>query len=429
MLTVELLVVAVLILVNGLLAMSELAVVSARTARLKALADQGRRGAATALALAADPGRFLSTVQIGITLVGILAGAFSGAPLAGRLAAWLATAGLAANVAELLAFGAVVTLITYLSLVVGELVPKQLALRNAEGIAAAVAPAMAVLARLCAPLVWVLSASQHGLLRLLGRSGDGAAAVTEEELRTLVAEAESAGVLEPEERRMIAGVMRLADRSVRAVMTPRREVDWIDLGDDDETIRKTILESGHSRLPAVDGREENVVGIVQAKDVLDAYLAGTTPNIRDVVREAPVVIDTLDALDVLERLKASPVPMALVHDEYGNFEGIVTPADLLVSIAGAFAAGVGPGEPHVVMRQDGSYLLSGAMPADEMAELLQLKLPHERDYHTLAGFVLAVLKSLPQVGEAFEEQGWRFEVIDLDGPRIDKVLAARVGPA
>lgn len=424
MLTIELLVVAALILLNGVLSMSELAVVSARTARLKALAAEGRRGADTALALAADPGRFLSTVQIGITLVGILAGAFSGATLANRLSAWLIEFGLREKIADPLSFGLVVSAITYLSLVVGELVPKQLALRNAEAVACAVAPTMRMLARIGAPLVWLLNISQGLLLRLVGRRGGDTPQVTDEEIRHLVAEAESAGVLEPEERQMIAGVMRLADRSVRAVMTPRREVDWIDLSDDDETIRRTILDSGHSRLPAVDGAEENVVGVVQAKDVLNAYLGGVTPPIRDFVRDAPIVIDTLDALGTLERLKSATVPMALVHDEYGHFEGIVTPADLLETIAGAFQT-AGDEGPDVVTRADGSYLLNGSMPVDEMADLLGIRLPEDRDYHTLAGFVLAVAKTLPQVGEAFEAQGWRFEIVDLDGPRIDKVLAAQ----
>jgi putative hemolysin len=420
----ELLVVAVLVFLNGLLAMSELAVVSSRIPRLKALATSGRKGASAALQLAADPGRFLSTVQIGISLIGVLAGAFSGTTLAGRLTAVLVSRGMRAEVADPLAFGLVVGLITYLSLVVGELVPKQLALRNPESVASSVAPAMVVLSRICAPLAWLLYVSQEAALRLLGARQEQSAGVTDEEIKTLVAEAETAGVLEPEERRMIAGVMRLADRSVGAIMTPRPDVDWVDLTDDEETIRRTVLDSSRSRLPAMDA-EGVAVGVIQAKDMLNAFLTGKPWNVNELVREAPVVIDTFSALSVLERLRVSQVPMALVHDEYGNFEGIVTPADLLSGIAGAFHGEDENHEPRVVERADGSFLIGGSTPADELADLLNIRLDPDRDYHTVAGFVLAVLKSLPQVGESFEWNGWRFEIVDLDGARIDKLLVSR----
>jgi len=424
MVTFELLVVAVLILLNGLLALSELSVVSSRIPRLKALAASGRTGANAALKLAAEPGRFLSTVQIGISLIGVLAGAFSGTTLAGRLAVFFEAQGMSADAASPLAFGLVVGLITYFSLVIGELVPKQLALRNPEAMASAVAPAMVVLSRLSAPLAWVLYVSQEAVLRLLGARQEQSAGVTDEEIKTLVAEAETAGVLEPEERRMIAGVMRLADRSVAAIMTPRPDVDWVDLADDEETIRRTVLDSSRSRLPAMDA-EGVVVGVIQAKDMLNAFLSGKPWDAKELVREAPVVIDTFSALSVLERLRVSQVPMALVHDEYGNFEGIVTPADLLSGIAGAFHGHDEDNEPRVVERADGSFLIGGSTPADELADLLHIRLDPNRDYHTVAGFVLAVLKSLPQVGDSFEWNGWRFEIVDLDGARIDKLLVSR----
>ncbi|MBX3536346.1 MAG: HlyC/CorC family transporter [Chelatococcus sp.] len=425
MVTFELLVVAVLIVLNGVLAMSELAVVSSRIPRLKALAASGRKGASAALKLASDPGRFLSTVQIGISLIGVLAGAFSGATLATRLTVVLEDGGVSPRFADPLAFGLVVGAITYLSLIIGELVPKQLALRNPEAMASTIAPTMVLLSRLCAPLVYVLYISQDTILRLLGARGERASNVTDEEIKTLVAEAETAGVLDPEERRMIAGVMRLADRSIAAIMTPRPDVDWVDLADDEETIRRTVFDSRRSRLPAMD--EEGIpVGVVQAKDMLNVLLSGEPLKIRELVREAPVVIDTFGALAALERLRTSQVPMALVHDEYGNFEGIVTPADLLSGIAGTFHQGENEDEePGIVERGDGSFLIGGSLPADELADLLNLQLDPDRDYHTVAGFVLSVLKSLPQVGEAFEWQGWRFEIVDLDGPRIDKVLVAR----
>jgi putative hemolysin len=422
----ELAVVIVLMLINGGLAMSELAVVSARPVRLKQMIERGVNGSRRALALASDPGRFLSTVQVGISLVGILAGAFSGATLGARLAAWLGGRGLPEGIAEPIGYGIVVAGITYLSLVIGELVPKQLALRNAEAIACAVAPAMTWLARVGAPLVWLLDASSEAVLTLLGRRPVPSAQVTEDEIKMIVAEAESAGVLEPEERAMIAGVMRLGDRPVRAVMTPRPEVDLIDLSTDPEAIRQRIVTSIHSRLPVIDGAPDEVLGIIQAKDLLGACFNGEPVEPRAFIREAPVIPDTMHALDVITVLKASAVHIGLVHDEYGAFEGVVTASDILESIVGEFRTDEGPAEPYFVRRGDGSYLISGAMPADELVDLLGIRLPDSRTYHTAAGLVLVELGRLPQVGESVDLGGWRFEVVDLDGRRIDKILATRL---
>jgi len=428
MLITEILIVLVLICVNGVLAMSELAVVSSRRSRLKSLVEQGRHGARRALALASDPGKFLSSVQIGITLVGILAGAFSGATIGQRLAEWLVTIGVARGIAEPGAVAVVVAIITYLSLIVGELVPKQIALRNPEGIACTVAPAMVILAKVCLPVVWLLDQSSRVVLRLLGSTASGETSVTEEEIRSLVAEAETAGILEPEERAMIAGVMRLGDRPVRAVMTPRRDVDIIDLSSDRETIRRLIAESPHSRLPVCDGNPEVIIGIIQAKNLLDAFMRDEESDLRKLVTAAPVVPDTMDALDVVGLLKESPVHIGLVHDEYGHFEGVVTSADILEAIVGAFRTEEGPAEPGIVKREDGSFLVSGSMQADELAELLSIPLPEQRSYHTVAGFVLASFGRLPQIGEYTEAHGWRFEVVDLDGRRIDKILIAKGPP-
>ncbi len=426
MLAVELLVVAVLVVVNGVLAMSELAIVSARPARLRVMAEAGSRGARSALALAADPGRFLSTVQIGITLVGVLAGAFSGATLAGRLGSWLQdAAGLSAGLADTLSYAAVVGAITYLSLIIGELVPKQIALRDAEGVASLVAPPMTLLARLSAPLVWLLNKSQRAVLTLFGLHDGGGQNVTDEEIRSIVEEAETAGVLEPEERQMIAGIMRLADRSVRGLMTPRRDVYWIDINESPEDIRRTILESRHSRMPVLDGTDESVLGVIAIKDVLDRLLANKPIDLRALIQQAPSLLDTFNALVALEKLKESAVPLAIVHDEYGHFEGIVTPSDILEAIAGTFR-GETSEEPDVVERPDGSYLLNGSMPADEMADILRIRLGEDRDYATLAGFILSLAKAMPQTGEHFDTQGWRFEIVDLDGSRIDKVIATRL---
>jgi putative hemolysin len=429
MLYIELTIVVALILLNGLLALAELAIVSSRRARLQALVDRGVIGSRRALALATDPGRFLSTVQIGITLVGVLSGAFSGATLGLHLAKWFVDLGLRASVAEALGVGLVVAVITYFSLVIGELVPKQIALRNPEKIAVRVAPAMTVLASIASPIVSFLDISGRAVLRALGYTAQPQHRVTDEEIRSLMAEAETAGVLEPGERAMIAGVMRLGDRPVRAIMTPRREVDMIDLTADPEDIRRTIVESVHSRLPAHAGTPEEMLGVVQAKDLLDAYLRGERPDIRAQVRPAPNVPDTADALDVLNVIKRSPVHIALVHDEYGQFEGVVTNADILEAIAGAFRTDEGAVEPDAVRRQDGSWLISGGMPADEMADRLSIVLPPDHSYHTAAGFVLTQLGHLPEVGESFDTQGWRFEVIDLDARRIDKILASRIAAA
>jgi putative hemolysin len=426
MLFLELLIVILLVAINGGLAMSELAVVSSRAARLKTFAARGVSGAEAALALNADPGRFLSTVQIGITLVGILAGAFSGATLAQRLGDGIEALGVSARIAEPIGFALVVSVITYISLIVGELVPKQLALRNPERVACMVAPTMSFIARVSRPIVVLLNLSGKAVLALFGPAEGSAGKVTEEEIRTLVAEAESAGVLEPEERRMISGVLRLADRSVGGVMTPRLDIEMIDLSASVDEVRKAIATSQHSRLPAHHGSPNEVVGIIQAKDMLDAYLAGQAVDPKDFVRPAPIILETTDALDAVRILRESPVHIGLVYDEYGHFQGVVTTADILEAIAGAFQTDEGAAQPHAVQRADGSWLLEGAMPADEMAEILAIDLPPMRHYHTAAGFALDALGRLPQTGECFQALGYRFEVVDMDGRRIDKLMASRL---
>ncbi len=429
MLYVEIGAVILLIVINGLLAMSELSIVSSRPARLKAMADRSVRGAGRALKLSADPGRFLSTVQIGITLVGVFSGAFSGATLGQRLGETLIEYGVPYRMAGAIGVGIVVALITYGSLIIGELVPKQIALRNPEAIAVRAAPFMTVLAKVAAPLAWLLDVSGRAVLYLLGHRKESEDRVTDEEIKMLVAEAEHHGTIELDERRMIAGVMRLGDRAVRAVMTPRTEVDWINLEADPATLRKLLLETEHSRMPAGEGTVDGMVGVIQTREVLAAALAGKPLDARPYVRIAPIVHDQSDALDVLTTLRESEVPMALVHDEYGHFEGIVTPADILEAITGAFRADADENDPALVHREDGSLLLAGYMPADEMADHLGINLPESRDYETLAGYLLAHFHHLPATGETINAQGWRFEVVDLDGRRIDKVIASRLpGP-
>jgi putative hemolysin len=426
MLAIELGIVTALIVINGLLSMSELAVVSSRPARLAGLVQKRVKGSRRALGLASDPGKFLSTVQMGITLIGVLSGAFSGATLGLRLTNWLVEIGMSRGMADAAGVGAVVTIITYASLIVGELVPKQIALRDPEAVAVRVAPYMVLLAKISLPLVWLLDRSGMSLLWLLGQRGDAEEKISEEEIHTLVVEAENAGILEPGEKEMIAGVMRLGDLPIGGVMTPRHEVSMIDLSDTPEAIRVVFSESPHSRLPVFDGDRNAALGIVQAKDLLDDYLSGRTPDMRQLVRQAPIIPETLDARDVVAILRDSPVHMGLVHDEYGTFQGVVTSADILESIVGSFHTEEGPAELAVVKRGDGSYLISGWMTAVEFAELLHISLPASRQYQTFAGFLLQHFGTIPNVGEHIDAYGWRFEIIDLDGRRIDKVLVAKI---
>jgi putative hemolysin len=428
MLYVEIAVAALLIAINGLLAMSELAVVSSRPARLRTMADNGISGSNRAMKLAADPGRFLSTVQIGITLVGVLSGAYSGATLGDRFADWLQVQGLSEAAAEAIGVGSVVTLITYASLIIGELVPKQIALRNPERVAVRVAPAMTILARIASPFVSLLDISGRLVLRLFGQREQSQDKITDEEIKAVIAEAESAGVLESDERRMISGVLRLGDRPVRGVMTPRTDVDWIDLTAPEVEIFRILTHTQHSRLPAGDSID-TINGVVQARELLAALVDGKPLNLRNHVRSVPTVYDNADALDILGVLRAADVPLALVHDEYGHFDGIVTPADVFEAIVGTFNANMdAEREPPAVKRADNSWLFAGHLPADEMAEHLGIALPDTRSYQTLAGFILANLERLPATGETTDIAGWRFEIVDLDGRRIDKVIATRLPP-
>lgn len=425
---IDLLIVLALISLNGLFALSELAVVSARHPRLKAMAAAGQKGAGSALALADNPGRFLSAVQIGITLIGIINGAYSGEAFGVQATTGLRSLGVPETVAGPLGYGSVIVIITYLSVIVGELVPKSLALRNAERIACAVAPAMTAFSTVAAPFVWLLDVSTRLVFRMFGQSTESESRVTDEEIRTLIAEAETAGVLERGEREMISGVMRLADRAVVGLMTPRTDVDWIDIDRPEAEIRERLISTPHSRLPVGEGSADALIGVVQTRELLATILAGRPFEVRSHVRKAPIVPETTDALDALAILRQADVPMALIHDEYGNFEGLVTPADILEAITGVFKSDVDGAEPHATERDDGSWLLSGAMPADEMGERLGIALPRQRNYETVAGFVLAQMQHLPRTGERVETGGWRFEVVDLDGRRIDKVLASRTRP-
>ncbi len=420
-----------LIGLNGFLAMSELAIVSSRRPRLRGLAASGSKGAAAALKLAADPNKFLSSAQIGITLVAIVNGAFSGERLAGptaeRFVYWF---GVEPALADRLGLGLVIVVITYVSLIIGELVPKQFALRSPEPIAIAVAPLMTWMTRLAAPFAWVLDQTSALVFRLLGQRRDADHVVTEEELRSVVAEAETAGIIEQSERQMISGIMRLADRRVRGVMTPRTDIDWLDADASDADIRAALVRTPHTRLPVAQGSIDDIIGVLQARDVAAALIEGRPLDLRALARAAPVLPDVIDAVDALKALRDADIPMALVHDEYGHFEGVVTPADLLAAIAGEFRSDIDDiGDPPAVERDDGSWLFSGSLPADEMAERLGVDLPDARDYETVAGYVLDHFRHLPETGEAFVLRRWRFEIADMDGRKVDKVLVTPVRSA
>lgn len=421
----ELVVIFCLLILNGFFAMSELAVVSSRRVRLEQMAEEGSRGARAALRLIEEPTRFLSTVQIGITLVGVFAGAYSGATLAEPLSRALPALG---GYAYPVSLAIVVAGVTYLSLVIGELVPKRIAFNNPEAVAAWVAPFMARLSVIGAPVVWLLRASTESLIKLLRIPDKPHSTVTEDEVRRLIAEGTQTGVFHAAERDMIDGVLRIADRSVRSVMTPRVEIVWIDLDDPPETIRAEIAESGHSRFPAGRKGLDELEGIIHTKHLLDQYVRTGRLDLAASLREPLIVHEGTPVLRLLEIFRENPIHMAVVVDEYGVVEGIVTPTDILVGIAGELPENMGDVEEETaVRRDDGSWLMDGMIGIHEAERLLERKeMRGGDDFETLAGFVLARLGHIPQVGAHFEWDGLRFEVVDMDGRRIDRLLVAPV---
>lgn len=416
---------ALLILLNGIFAMSELAIVSARTARLRMAAEKGSKSAVVAMRLAAEPGKFLSTVQIGITLIGVIAGAVSGATLGEPVGERLALLGIEPELARDIGFVLVIALTTFFSVVIGELVPKQLALRAAVPIALVMARPMQLLARIAAPFVWLLDTTSNLLLALMGIRNKGDHRLTAEELQMIFADATRTGVIEEQERAILSGIMRLQDRPVRELMTPRTELDWLDISADEEAIQKIISESPHSLLPVAEGNPDKVLGVVKVREVLGQIMADGPVALDELLRKTEVVPDQLDAMDALRVLQQSGTGMAMVHDEYGHLDGIVTTADLLSAIAGDFVSHQDEGDtPMVTEREDGTLLVSGALAADALAERLGLDFPANREFATAAGYALHVLKHLPLEGEHFTDQGWRFEVMDMDGRKIDKLLVS-----
>jgi putative hemolysin len=425
MLLLNALIVLFLTLLNGFFAMSELALVSAKRSRLQQLADEGSHRARTALKLTEDPTAFLSTVQVGITLVGILTGAYGGSVFSAPLADWLRTFPFVGGSAEILAFAIVIIAITYLSLIFGELVPKRFALKRSEAIAVFVAPFMQGLATVGAPVVWLLSVSTVAVSKLLGAGGEETNLVTEEDVKAMIAEGTQSGVFEEKEREMLEGVLRIADRNVRSIMVPRPDVDWLAAGDSSDMVLDEIREGGHSRFPVMGEDSDDIIGVVQAKELLEQVRRDGGIDLKAALREPLFVNETMPILKLLERFRAVNLHMAIVLDEYGSFEGIVTPTDILAAIGGSLPEGEND-DYAITQRTDGSWLIDAGLPIDVVERTLtQLKLPKERDYETLAGFMLDRFGHIPDVGEALDWGSWRFEVVDLDGRRIDKILAER----
>jgi putative hemolysin len=422
----EILIVVILILVNGLLAMGEMAVVSSQKARLKDRAEK-HSGARAALELAEQPARFLSTIQIGITLIGILSGAFGGATIAERIDEVLQPTSIA-EYGEAIGVAVVVTAITLVTIVLGELVPKRLALANPEAVASALAPLLKALSVMGKPAVWALSTTSDLVIRGLGLHSIKREAVTEEEIQSLVEEGARSGTIARTERDMVHRVFRLGDKLVRDIMTPRTAMDWLDLDAPAEENLETIRRAVHARFPVMRGAAQDPVGIVQIKDLV---LRQTAPNDAALfahLRKPIFVPGTVPALKLLELFKQSDMHFALVVDEFGSVSGLVTLTDILEAIVGDVPTAEERREPPVVIREDGSYLIDGMFPADSLMELLGLRRLASEDAHaftTLAGMVIAHLARVPATGDRFRWSGWEFEVVDMVGPRVDKVLVIR----
>lgn len=428
----ELFLILLLILANGVFSGSEIALVSSRKVRLEQRLRQGQRGARQALRLANNPNEFLSTVQIGITLIGILTGALGGATLAQQLELVLNAIPSLQPYSQALSLALVVSLITYLSLVLGELGPKRIALNAPEPIACAVAEPMSRLSRVVSPLVHLLSLSTEGLIRMMGIRTGTEPAVTEEEIRVLLEQGTQAGMFEASEQDMVARIFRLGDRPIKAFMTPRTEIEWLDVEAAPEENRQIILASSHSRFPVCQDSIDNCLGFVRLRSLLDLYLAGHGVDLRPLLQSPLYVAEGTRALKVLEMFKETGTHLALVIDEYGGLEGLVTLNDLVEAIVGDLPVVDEQEEPLIVQREDGSWLIDGSLSTDELKDLVgQDALPEEEtgSYHTLAGFVITRLGRIPTAGDAFEWRGWRFEVMDMDGNRVDKLLVSSTSGA
>lgn len=424
---VEILLILLLILANGVFAMAEMALISARKPRLEQRAEEGDTGAQIALELARTPNRMLSTTQIGVSLVGILSGAVGGATLTDRLSPLIGRVAFLAPYQHVLALAAVVLVITYLTLVMGELIPKRLGLNNPERVAAGMAGLMKFLSRLADPVVRLLSASTELGLRAIGAHPPDEPPVTEEEIRVLLEQGTQVGVIQAAEQDMVESVFRLGERRVDALMTPRTEIAWLDLDESLESNLRILQGSPHSRFPVGQGSLDNVVGVLAMKDLLGQQLADRPIDLHSLVQAAQFVPESTPALKVLEMFKQSGMPIALVIDEFGGLLGMVTLTDVLEAIVGDITPAGQPFEPQAIQREDGSWVFDGLLQIDEFKDILDIPaLPDEEraSYQTLGGFVMSQLGNIPHSGDAFEWGKWRFEVVDMDGRRVDKVLVS-----
>lgn len=419
-----------LILSNGLFAMSEIALVSSRKARLEQRADAGDHGAKTALSLISSPNRFFSTVQVGVSLIGVLSGAFGGATLADDLAPAIGRIPALAPYSHAIAFTLVVLIITYFTLVLGELIPKRLGLNDPEGVAMRVARPMKTVATITWPVVRLLSASTDLGLRVLGVHPTNEPPVTEEEVRLMIEQGTQVGVFAEAEQDMVESVFRLGERRVGALMTPRTDIAWIDTDEPLEENLSVILQSQHSRFPVGHGSLDNVVGFLNAKDLLGQALADHPLNLTAAIEKALFVPESLPALRALEMFRSSGNQMALVIDEFGGLQGLVTLYDVLEAIVGDIPVEGEEFEAEAIQREDGSWLFDGMLPVDEFKDILDIDhLPGEGHigYQTVGGFVMSQVGKIPKTGDKFQYGGWNFEVLDMDGRRVDKVLAVPEG--
>ncbi|WP_392530303.1 hemolysin family protein [Nostoc sp. C117] len=428
--TFEILIILVLIIANGVFSMSEMAIVSARKVRLQQLANQGDAKAKAALKLAESPNHFLSTVQVGISLIGILTGAFGGATIAARLAVYVRLIPLLAPYSEPISFGIVVLLITYFSLIVGELVPKRLALNNPERIASIVAIPMQALATIASPVVYLLSASTDLILRILGITASTEPQVTEEEIKILIEQGTEAGTFEEAEQDMVERVFRLGDRPVSYLMTPRPDIVWLDLDDTAEENRQKMVDSAYSRYPVCQAGLDNVLGVIPVTDLLARSFRGEPLDLTVGLRQPVFVPESTRGLKVLELFKQTITHMALVVDEYGVIQGLVTLNDIMSEIVGDVPSMDGQDEPQAVQREDGSWLLDGMLAVEDFLELFGMEEWESEErgsYQTLGGFVITHLGRIPAAADHFEWEGMRIEVMDMDGNRVDKVLVVPKG--
>lgn len=432
MVYMEILILVSLILLNGLFAMSEIAIVTARKSRLTALAHNGRSSAAIALKLAEDPTQFLSTVQIGITSIGILNGIFGEAVLAGPFSMWLQSYGLSEAFSSIFSTVLVVVVVTYVSIVVGELVPKRIGQISAETIACIMAKPMLLLAMLTKPFVWLLSGSTHAMMRVFGFAHSQESNVTHEDIQALLQEGSSSGVIEHTEHTMVKNVFRLDERSISSLMVPRSDIVFLDIELALEENMQRVMQSPHSRFPICKGHADELIGIISAKQLLAQSVAGTLNDLQQLAQPCNFVPDSLTGMELLEHFRSSGSQMVFVVDEYGDLKGLVTLQDLMDALTGEFnQADSAEQDLMVVQRDDGSYLLDGLLPVIDLKDCLGIsKLPEEdsKRYQTLNGLIMMLLGKIPQTADKVELDDWLLEIVDMDGKRIDKVLAKRIEP-